>query len=138
MLHFENKQLQLYTGNYSQFEIQRASRLAQQAAAYEKQQQRIAEIHGFVSRRCQGNQSQAGSRVDSGTLERMEQIAPAHIDSPFILRSLQRKMSLPLLVLQRCRAGLLHYDPEQGQSESGTRNPPGVVRGKWSGVNQRW
>lgn len=106
VLHFENKQLQLYTGNYSQFEIQRASRLAQQAAAYEKQQQRIAEIHGFVSRfgAKATKARQAQSRLKE--LERMEQIAPAHIDSPFHFTiPCSEKMSLPLLVLKDAALG---------------------------------
>jgi ATP-binding cassette subfamily F protein 3 len=106
VMHFESKQLLLYTGNYSQFEIQRASRLAQQAAAFDKQQQRIAEIHGFVSRfgAKATKARQAQSRLKE--LERMELIAPAHIDSPFHFSiPCSDKMSEPLLVLKDAALG---------------------------------
>ena len=50
VLHFESKKLNYYTGSYSDFERQRAERLAQQQANFEKQQQRISEIEDFVRR----------------------------------------------------------------------------------------
>lgn len=83
IISFENRQLITYTGNYSAFEKQRAERLAQQQASFEKQQQRIAEIDDFVRRfRAKATKAkQAQSRLKE--LERMEKIAPAHIDSPF-------------------------------------------------------
>ena len=83
IISFENKQLITYSGNYSAFETQRAERLAQQQASFEKQQQRIAEIDDFVRRfRAKATKAkQAQSRLKE--LERMEKIAPAHIDSPF-------------------------------------------------------
>jgi ATP-binding cassette subfamily F protein 3 len=83
IISFENKQLITYSGNYSAFERQRAERLAQQQASFEKQQQRIAEIDDFVRRfRAKATKAkQAQSRLKE--LERMEKIAPAHIDSPF-------------------------------------------------------
>ncbi len=83
IISFENKQLITYNGNYSAFERQRAERLAQQQASFEKQQQRIAEIDDFVRRfRAKATKAkQAQSRLKE--LERMEKIAPAHIDSPF-------------------------------------------------------
>lgn len=79
----EQQQLNLYRGNYSAFELQRSERLAQQQSNYEKQQQRIQEIQGFVNRfRAKATKArQAQSRLKE--LERMEKIAPAHIDSPF-------------------------------------------------------
>ena len=106
VLHFENRQLQLYTGNYSQFEVQRASRLAQQAAAFDKQQQRIAEIHGFVSRfgAKATKARQAQSRLKE--LQRMELIAPAHVDSPFQFTiPCSERLSEPLLVLREATLG---------------------------------
>lgn len=83
ILHIEHQQLNAYTGNYSDFELQRAERLANQQATYEKQQRRVSEINDFVRRfRYKATKAkQAQSRLKE--LERMEQVAPAHIDSPF-------------------------------------------------------
>lgn len=106
VLHFENQALTLYTGHYSQFEIQRASRLAQQAAAFARQQQRIGEIHAFVSRfgAKATKARQAQSRLKE--LERMELIAPAHIDSPFRFTiPVSDKLSEPLLTLRQATLG---------------------------------
>ncbi|MCB1701690.1 MAG: ATP-binding cassette domain-containing protein [Pseudomonadales bacterium] len=83
ILQIEQQQLQAYKGNYSDFEQQRAERLANQQASYEKQQRRIAEIDDFVRRfRYKATKArQAQSRLKE--LERMQSLAPAHIDSPF-------------------------------------------------------
>ncbi|WP_394201486.1 ABC-F family ATP-binding cassette domain-containing protein [Marinagarivorans algicola] len=83
---FENKQLISYSGNYSAYERQKAERLAQQQVAYEKQQERIGEIESFVRRfRAKATKAkQAQSRLKE--LERMEQLSPAHVDSPFSFR----------------------------------------------------
>ena len=79
----ENKKLILTRGNYTAFERQKAERLAQQQAAYEKQQSRKKEIEDFVRRfRAKATKArQAQSRLKE--LARMEEIAPAHVDSPF-------------------------------------------------------
>jgi ATP-binding cassette subfamily F protein 3 len=81
--HIENRQLQLFTGNYSQFESQRAEQLAQQQAMYTRQQKDIKHIQSFVDRfRYKASKArQAQSRLKM--LERMALIAPAHVDSPF-------------------------------------------------------
>jgi ATP-binding cassette subfamily F protein 3 len=83
VMHVEHKKLYIYTGIYSDFERQRAERLAQQQANYEKQQQRIGEIEDFVRRfRAKATKAkQAQSRLKE--LERMETISAAHVDSPF-------------------------------------------------------
>lgn len=106
ILHFEHKQLNQYTGSYSAFEMQRAEKLSQQQAKYEKQQQRISEIESFVNRfKAKASKAkQAQSRVKE--LERMAVIAPAHIDSPFNFSfPVSEKMSSPLLNLQKCDLG---------------------------------
>jgi len=81
--HIEHEQLRLYRGNYSAFENKRAELLAQQQAAYQKQQREIAHIQRFVERfRAKASKAkQAQSRVKM--LERMEHISAAQIDSPF-------------------------------------------------------
>jgi ATP-binding cassette subfamily F protein 3 len=83
ILHIEQQQLFTYKGNYSDFERMRAERLANQQASYEKQQRRIAEIDDFVRRfRYKASKAkQAQSRLKE--LERMQTLAPAHVDSPF-------------------------------------------------------
>ncbi|EAR61185.1 ATP-binding cassette domain-containing protein [Neptuniibacter caesariensis] len=104
--HVEHKKLNLYKGGYSAFELQRADRLAQQQAAFEKQQQRIGEIEDFVRRfRAKATKAkQAQSRIKE--LERMEKIAPAHVDSPFSFHfRASDKMSSPLLTLYQADCG---------------------------------
>ncbi len=81
--HIENARLTLFSGNYSQFELTRAEQLAQQQSAYVKQQQEIAHIQHFIDRfKAKATKAkQAQSRIK--TLERMEKLALAHVDSPF-------------------------------------------------------
>jgi len=81
--HIENEAISLFTGNYSQFEAQRAEQLAQQQAMYTRQQKEIKHIQSYVDRfRYKASKArQAQSRIKM--LERMQKIAPAHVDSPF-------------------------------------------------------
>ena len=81
--HLEQQRIQLYTGNYSAFEHIRAERLANQQSQYLKQQRNIAHIESYITRfRAQATKAkQAQSRLKA--LERMQTIAPAHVDSPF-------------------------------------------------------
>jgi ATP-binding cassette subfamily F protein 3 len=81
--HIESRRLTLYTGNYSAFEEQRAAQLAGQQAMYEKQQREVAHLEKFIARfRAQATKArQAQSRIKA--LDRMEHVAPAHVDAPF-------------------------------------------------------
>jgi ATP-binding cassette subfamily F protein 3 len=81
--HIEQQTLSTYTGNYSQFEAVRAEKLALQQAMYVKQQKEIKHMQNFVDRfRYKASKAkQAQSRLKM--LERMVQIAPAHVDSSF-------------------------------------------------------
>jgi ATP-binding cassette subfamily F protein 3 len=81
--HIENEVINMFTGNYSQFEAQRAEQLAQQQAMYARQQKEIKHIQSYVDRfRYKASKArQAQSRIKM--LERMQKIAPAHVDSPF-------------------------------------------------------
>jgi ATP-binding cassette subfamily F protein 3 len=83
IVHLEAKKLRVYNGNYSAFEDQHARDLAQQQAAYAKQQRQIAHLRSYVDRfRAKATKAkQAQSRIKA--LERMELIAAAHVDSPF-------------------------------------------------------
>ncbi len=83
VIHIEQRQLNSYTGGYSDFERQRAERLANQQAEFEKQQRQVAHMQQFIDRfRAKATKARAAqSRIKA--LERMEKVAPAHIDSPF-------------------------------------------------------
>ena len=81
--HIDNQKLNEYAGNYSAFERARAAQLALQQSQYARQQKQIAHLHSFVDRfRAKATKAkQAQSRLK--TLERMEIIAAAHVESPF-------------------------------------------------------
>jgi len=81
--HIEHEQINLYTGNYSDFERLRSEKLALQQASFEKQQKQVAHMTSFINRfKAKATKaSQAQSRIKA--LERMQMIAPAHVDSPF-------------------------------------------------------
>lgn len=76
-------QLTAYTGNYSDFEDQRAERLAQQQQAFDKQQRTIAHLESFITRfKAKATKAkQAQSRIKA--LARLERVAAAHVDTPF-------------------------------------------------------
>lgn len=106
ILHIENQELTLYTGNYSTFETTRAERLAQQQQAYEKQLETRAHIQKYIDRfKAQATKArQAQSRIKQ--LERMQQLAPAHVDTPFTFNFREpTKMSSPLLSLDAATIG---------------------------------
>ena len=83
IVHLEHHKTNSYKGNYSIFERVRSERLALQQASYEKQQKRRKDVEGFVARfRYKASKAkQAQSRLKE--LQRMEDSAPAHVDSPF-------------------------------------------------------
>ncbi|MCW8874222.1 MAG: ATP-binding cassette domain-containing protein, partial [Gammaproteobacteria bacterium] len=79
---------------------------AQQQAAHEKQQRERAHIQAYVDRfRAQATKArQAQSRIKA--LERMEDIAEAHVDSPFHFSfRAPRKLPNPLLRLEEAAVG---------------------------------
>ena len=107
IVHVESQKLTLYRGDYSQFERTRAERLTQQQAAFEKQQAQREHMQKYIDRfRAQATKArQAQSRLKA--LERMEQLSPAHVDSPFNFSFREAdNQSNPLLDL---RAGALGY-----------------------------
>ncbi|MFH3863043.1 ABC-F family ATP-binding cassette domain-containing protein, partial [Acinetobacter nosocomialis] len=106
ILHIENQELTLYTGNYSTFETTRSERLAQQQQAFEKQQEARAHLQKFIDRfKAKATKArQAQSRIKQ--LERMQQLAPAHVDTPFTFSFREpTKMSSPLLTLENASIG---------------------------------
>ncbi|MBK6677190.1 MAG: ATP-binding cassette domain-containing protein [Rhodocyclaceae bacterium] len=106
ILHIEGRCMSLYTGNYSACERARAARLAGQQAMFAKQQREIAHLHAYIDRfRAQATKArQAQSRLKA--LARMEEIAPAHVDTPFSFRFAEPAgISDPLLQLDQAAAG---------------------------------
>jgi ATP-binding cassette subfamily F protein 3 len=83
IVHVDRQTLTTYTGNYEQFERERAQQLALQQGTYARQQRQIAHLRSFIDRfRAKATKArQAQSRIKA--LERMELIAAAHVDSPF-------------------------------------------------------
>ena len=111
IVNIEHGRARAYRGNYSAFETQRASELAEQSALYVRQQREIRHMESFVERfRAKASKArQAQSRLKA--LERMQRIAPAHVDSPFEFSfAVPAKLPRPLLALENQAAG---YDGRQ-------------------------
>ncbi|WJW75413.1 ATP-binding cassette domain-containing protein [Thiohalobacter sp. IOR34] len=104
--HIEHQGIELYRGGYSDFEAARAERLAQQQAAFERQQREVAQVQQFIARfRAKASKArQAQSRLKA--LARLEKISAAHIDSPFRFRFQGAgRPPNPLLRLEDAAAG---------------------------------
>jgi ATP-binding cassette subfamily F protein 3 len=83
IIHMENQKLNMYTGNFSGFEEERAQKIKLQQALYEKQQAQFSHLQAFVDKfRYKATKAkQAQSRLKA--MEKMERIVLAHYDSPF-------------------------------------------------------
>ncbi len=106
ILHIEQGRMKLYSGHYSAFERQRAEQLALQQGMFEKQQRERAHLQRFIERfKAKATKAkQAQSRVKA--LARMEEVAAAHVDTPFTFRFRDPVASPdPLLTLTHARAG---------------------------------
>jgi ATP-binding cassette subfamily F protein 3 len=106
IIHIENAQVTLYTGNYSTFEQTRAERLSQQQQAFEKQEATKAHLQKYIDRfKAQATKArQAQSRIKQ--LERMQDLSAAHVDTPFTFSFREpSRMSSPLLRLDHVDAG---------------------------------
>lgn len=110
ILHIEQQQLTLYSGNYSQFVRTRSERLAQEQQAYEKQQATRAHLEDFIRRfKAKASKAkQAQSRVKQ--LERMAELAPVMADNPFTFNFYPPdQLTSPLLALEHASVG---YDDQ--------------------------
>ena len=106
IINIEHQKMELTSGNYSAFERVRAEKMAQQQSAWERQQREKEHMHRFVERfRAKATKAkQVQSRIKA--LERMEAIAPAHIDSPFHFHFIQpEKLPHPMLTINHAVAG---------------------------------
>ncbi len=93
-VHLDETTLTRYTGNYTAFEEMRAERLSQAAAAFGKQQERMAHLQKFIDRfKAKASKAkQAQSRVKA--LARMEKLAPVLTASDFDFE-FREPLSLP-------------------------------------------
>lgn len=105
ILHLENGRINHYRGNYSEFEKLRAQALAQQQANFRKQQRQRDHLRQFINRfRAKATKArQVQSRIK--VLEQLEEIAPAHVDSPFHFQ-IRRPEHLPFPLLRLEQANL--------------------------------
>ncbi len=107
IVNIEHGKVRAYRGNYSAFEAQRAAELAEQSALYQRQQREIRHMAAFVERfRAQATKArQAQSRLKA--LERMQRIAPAHVDAASFefAFAVPEKLPRPLLAIEDQSAG---------------------------------
>ncbi len=106
ILHLERGRIGHYRGNYSAFERLRAQALSRQQAAYRRQRQErerlLRFVHRFRAKATKARQVQSRIKV----LERLGEIAPAHVDSPFRFRLRPPEhLPFPLLRLERAELG---------------------------------
>ena len=100
------KKLTLYGGNYDFYQAERARRLAQQQAAYLKQQAQIKHLQSFIDRfKAKATKAvQAQSRMKA--LDKLKRIAPAHFDSGFSFAfDSPEHLPNPLLKLDHAKLG---------------------------------
>jgi ATP-binding cassette subfamily F protein 3 len=106
IVNIEQGRVDVYRGNYSAFEEARAAKLAQNQALYARQQREIEHIESFITRfRAKASKArQAQSRIKA--LERMQRIAPAHVDTEFTFSFREPlKLPRPLLTLENNSTG---------------------------------
>jgi ATP-binding cassette subfamily F protein 3 len=121
-LHLEDAKLTRYGGNYTTFEEMRAERLSQQAAAFSKQQERIAHLQRFIDRfKAKASKAkQAQSRVKA--LDRMERLAPVLTASDFNFEFREpQSLPNPMLALSDMVVGYRHAN-EDGSDKAIVHN----------------
>ncbi|HSE00043.1 MAG TPA: ATP-binding cassette domain-containing protein, partial [Burkholderiales bacterium] len=110
----ENRKLRRTSGNYSDFERQRAAAVVLAAAQHEKQQRERAHLESFINRfRAKATKArQAQSRMKM--LAKMEELAPLHVSAPFSFE-FREPLKAPdsLLTLEDVNAG---YRMEVGEA----------------------
>ncbi|MRN39340.1 ABC transporter [Neisseria sp. N95_16] len=108
-IELSNQKLTQYGGNYDFYQNERAQRLAQQQAAYVKQQTQIKHLQSFIDRfKAKATKAtQAQSRMKA--LAKLERIAPAHLDSEFSFE-FESPAHLPNPLLKLDKADLSYGD----------------------------
>ena len=110
-LHLDEAKLTRYTGGYTAFEFMRAERLSQAAAAFAKQQDRIAHLNKFIARfKAKASKAkQAQSRVKA--LERMEKLGPVLTAADFEFEFREpESLPNPMLALRDLDCGYRNDD----------------------------
>jgi ATP-binding cassette subfamily F protein 3 len=106
IVHIDERKLKRYSGNYSDFERQRAAHLVLAAAAFEKQQRTRAHLESFITRfKAKATKArQAQSRMKA--LAKMEELAPLRAAAEFSFE-FRDPLSAPnpLLVMEDVDAG---------------------------------
>ena len=118
-VHLDDAQLTRYTGNYTAFEAMRAERMTQAAAAFGKQQERMAHLQKFIDRfKAKASKAkQAQSRVKA--LARMERLAPVLTASDFSFEFREpQSLPNPMLALDGLVCGYGDTTIVQGVSRS--------------------
>ncbi|MBK6742929.1 MAG: ATP-binding cassette domain-containing protein [Hydrogenophilales bacterium] len=106
IVHIDARKLKRYGGNYSSFEIQRATNLALSQSAYEKQSRERAHLQSFIDRfKAKATKAkQAQSRMKM--LAKMEDLAPIHAAASFSFEFREpERAPNPLLVLDGVQSG---------------------------------
>jgi ATP-binding cassette subfamily F protein 3 len=127
VVHIDSRKLRRYSGNYSEFESQRAAVVVLAAAQYQKQQRERAHLESFINRfRAKATKArQAQSRMKM--LAKMEELAPLHVSAPFSFEFREPlKAPDPLLTLDSVDAG---YRLEGGGEKTVVRDIRFTLRG---------
>ena len=122
-VHLDEQTLTRYGGNYSAFEEMRAERMTLAAAAFGKQQDRIAHLQKFIDRfKAKASKAkQAQSRVKA--LARMERLAPVLTSSDFEFEFREpQSLPNPMLSFDKLACGY----PAPPAADGGP--PPGGTR----------
>ena len=131
-VHLDEAQLTRYTGNYSAFEEMRAIRLTQAAAAFGKQQERMAHLQKFIDRfKAKASKAkQAQSRVKA--LERMEKLAPVLTASDFSFEFREpQSLPNPMLSFDDVSCG---YRSDEGETTIVSNIRRSVLAGQRIGI----
>ena len=105
-LELAQQKLTLYGGGYDFYLKERAQRLANQQAAFAKQQAKIQHLQSFINRfKAKATKAtQAQSRIKA--LEKMEKIAPAQLDNEFLFEfAAPEHLPNPLLKMEHADLG---------------------------------
>ena len=106
VLHVADRRISSYAGNFSEFEVQRAARAAQQEAANEKLRREAEHVRSFIERfRAKASKArQAQSRIK--WLERLPAIVTQRGETRHEWQfAAPRKLPMPLIALDRLQAG---------------------------------
>jgi ATP-binding cassette subfamily F protein 3 len=128
-LHLHGGTATLYTGNYSQFERQRAEKLTLQSAMHSRQQRQIAHLMSFINRfKAQATKAtQAQSRIKQ--LERMTLVEAVHADSEFSFEFPEpQRLPSPLVRFDEAAVGYRRVIPSEARDPLSDPSSPSAPR----------